>query len=399
VVLVLAATGAALLSGAPTYRAWATPLGAPIWSQADPEVVAVQTVIQQAHQEQTQALATGDTSLMNDTATGSYLRQVVQVIEFLTSDGVKSIALTQLTWGPISVNGDTATAASTETWHAMFNDGTGADSVATNVYTLVQQGGSWLIEADRRVAGSPPTAPQPAPAPSAGQNTSDNWSGYVVVGGGTYTSVSGTWTVPQPVTSGAGGVGSTWVGIGGVSGADLIQAGTGDSVALGRDRFQSWIETLPQASQQVQLAVAPGDSVTVSIVEQGAGSGDWRISISNNTTGQRYQSSVTYASSESSAEWIEEAPTGATGVLPVDNFQLLQFSGSATMANGQNLNLALAGAQTLTMVNYSNQALAVPSPLGSDGASFTVTRTSAPATWSTGGPGQPNNSQPATPTP
>jgi hypothetical protein len=299
--MVIAAVGIAVFSGGPT------------WSQADPEVGAIQAVIQHAHQEQAQALASGDPSLMGDTATGAYLQQIVQVIQFLKSDGVTSIALTQLTWRPISVDGNTATATASESWHATFKDGTGADTLATNVYTLVQQDGNWLIEADRRVAGSPSTQPEPAPAPSAGQYTSDNWSGYVAVGGGTYTGVSGTWTVPQPVTSAAGGVGSTWVGIGGVTGADLIQAGTGESVALGRDRFQAWIETLPQVSQQVQIAVSPGDSVTVSIVEQGAGSGDWRVSISNNTTGQGYQSSVSYASSESSAEWIQEAPTGAAG--------------------------------------------------------------------------------------
>jgi hypothetical protein len=270
-----------------------------------------------------------------------------------------------------------------------------------NVYTLVQQGGSWLIEADRRVATPAATIPAPAPAPSVGQHTSDNWSGYVAGGGGPYTNVSGTWTVPQPLTSaGAGGMGSTWVGIGGVSGQDLIQAGTSDTVALGKDRFQAWIETLPQASQPVHLAVAPGDSVTVSIDEQGAGTGAWQITISNNTTGQGYQTSVTYASSESSAEWIEEAPTGASGILPLDNFQSVDFNAAMSMANSQVGGLAQAGAQRVTMVNASNQPLAVPSSIGSDGASFTVTRTSAPATSSSGGPGQrPGSSPPGTPTP
>jgi hypothetical protein len=176
--------------------------------------------------------------------------------------------------------------------------------------------------------------------------------------------------------------------------------GTGASVALGKARFEAWIETLPQASQPVPLTVSPGDSVTVSIDEQDAGSGNWQISMSNNTTGQRYLTNVTYTSSESSAEWIEEAPTGVSGVLPLDNFQSVDFSSATTTANGQTLNLAQAGAQALSMVNDNNDALAEPSALGSGGADFTVTRTSAPATWDTGGPGDSSGgSQPGTPAP
>jgi hypothetical protein len=394
----LATISVALFPGSPVQ-------GTTIWAQADPQTQAVQAAIQQSQQDKMQAVAARDPRSMRDTATSAYYRQVAQVVGFLVSEGVTSIVPTALTWGPISVDDSaaTATATASESWHATFNDGTGADSSAINVYTLVQQDGAWLIEADRRVAttgATPPSAPAPAPAPSAGQFTSGNWSGYIAAGGGPYTSVSATWTVPQPVTSGAGGAGATWVGVGGVTGKDLVQAGTSATVALGRGQFQAWTETLPQVSQPVSLAVAPGDSVTVSIDEQGAGSGAWQISISNNTSGQSYQTSVTYMSSESSAEWIEEAPTGATGVLPLDNFQSVDFSTAATTTNGQSQNLDQAGAKALVLVNAFNQPLAQPSPVGPDGAGFTVTRTSAPATWDTGSPGQrPGDSQPTTPTP
>jgi hypothetical protein len=194
--------------------------------------------------------------------------------------------------------------------------------------------------------------------------------------------------VPQAATSLDGGAGCTWVGIGGLTGADLIQAGTLAINALGRTEFDAWIETLPQAAQRVQLAVTPGDSVTVSIDEQGAGSGAWQMSISNNTTGQRYQTSVSYTSSESSAEWIQEAPVGPSGNLPMDHFGSVDFSIATTLANGQKLNLAQTNARSITMLNANNDALAEPSSVGSDGASFTVTRTSAEATWDTGAPGE-----------
>jgi hypothetical protein len=196
--------------------------------------------------------------------------------------------------------------------------------------------------------------------------------------------------VPQPRVSGAPGVGATWVGIGGVTSHDLIQAGTQDVAAGGgQAQFQTWIETLPQASQQVPLAVEPGDSVTVAINEQGAGTGAWQISMKNNTSGQSYQTSVTYASSESSVEWIEEAPSGASGVLPLDQFNSVSFSAGSAVQNGQPADLTQANAQAITMLNSSSQPLAVPSAIGSDGSSFSVARTSAPATTGNGsGPAQ-----------
>jgi hypothetical protein len=97
---------------------------------------------------------------------------------------------------------------------------------------------------------------------------------------------------------------------------------------------------------------------------------------------------VHYASSHSSAEWVEEAPVGANGPLPLDNFGSISFSGAAATRNGQSVNLTQAGAQPITMLNRQGQSLAVPSSIGGDGSSFTVSRTSAPATPSTSGRGR-----------
>src|SRR5262249_45688192 len=137
------------------------------------------------------------------------------------------------------------------------------------------------------------------------QGTSRNWSGYATTGGA-YTAVSATWTVPQADASGPQGASATWVGIGGVNTTDLIQAGTaGTGLGARHLQYDAWIETLPQASQTITLTIHPGDSVTVSLAETQPGS--WLISFRNNTTGQSQQRSVAYTSSQSSAEWIQEA--------------------------------------------------------------------------------------------
>jgi hypothetical protein len=176
-------------------------------------------------------------------------------------------------------------------------------------------------------------------------------------------------------------VSAAWVGIGGVTSRDLIQAGTQDVASgTGQAQYQAWIEILPQASQQVPLAVKPGDSVTVSINEQGAGSGRWQIAFKNNSTGQTYQTSVHYVSTQSSVEWIQEAPSGPNGILPIDNFGTVAFSAASATQGGQTVDLAQANAQPISLLGTSGQPLAVPSGIGSDGSSFSVTRTAAAVT-------------------
>jgi hypothetical protein len=97
---------------------------------------------------------------------------------------------------------------------------------------------------------------------------------------------------------------------------------------------------------------------------------------------------VNYTSSESSAEWVDEAPASQRGILPLDNFGTVSFSAASATQSGQTVNLVQAGAQPITMLNAARQPLAQPSPIGSDGSSFSVTRTSAPATTG-GGLGRP----------
>src|SRR5258708_22295920 len=71
--------------------------------QVDPQVAAIQSVIQQANQAQSQALASGDPSVMSATATAAYYRQLMQTNQALIAQGATSIELIQLTWGPISI--------------------------------------------------------------------------------------------------------------------------------------------------------------------------------------------------------------------------------------------------------------------------------------------------------
>jgi hypothetical protein len=385
--------GAALLVAALGGCSAPPPAAAPSQPAADPQTAdAIQQVIQLSNTEQAQAVASRNPSAMSDTATGSYYRGLQQTYRDLISQGAVSIALTNLTWGDITASGTMATANTVETWVTTFEDGTTDQATDPNVYTLVSRDGGWLIQDDRQPTSASPAAqmtPAPAGQPQAtavptltpdGQDTSRNWSGYAA-NGTDYTGISGTWTVPQVAASnGASGVGATWVGIGGVKTKDLIQAGTEDSGSGRQNEYQAWIEMLPAASQQVPLAVVPGDSITVDINEQGAGTQKWQIVLTNNTSGKRYQTLVSYTSSRSSVEWIEEAPSGRNGILPIDNFGSVSFSGATAVRNGDTETLEQVGARPISLLNARKQPLAMPSPIGSDGQSFQVERTSAPAT-------------------
>ncbi len=137
--------------------------------------------------------------------------------------------------------------------------------------------------------------------------------------------------------------------------------------------YAAWIETLPQAEQQVALTVSPGDQVSVSIDQQSTGV--WQIVMKDLTTGQTYQTTVNYDSSLSSAEWIEESPSAGQMQVALDNFGSVAFTNATAVENGQSTSIQQANGQSITMAAQNGQALTQTSSLGSDGSSFSVTRT------------------------
>jgi len=285
--------------------------------------------------------------------------------------------------GSITLQGTAAAQATTvETWRTTFADGSTLQQADTNVYTLALENDAWKVQDDQHPdAGSqqpPQDTPGAAPVPGApvapgAADQSRNWAGYTATGG-SFTTVAGTWTVPTISAGRTPAADATWVGIGGVSSHDLIQAGTDASVQAGQVRYTAWVELLPQASQPVPLAVNAGDTVSVTIAQQP--DERWQIRIQNTTTGQAYTKTVTYQSSRSSAEWIEEAPAvGRRTLLPLDNFGTITFTGATAVADGQQRTITQAGGQAITMSSATGQPLAQPSALGSDGTSFSVRRT------------------------
>ena len=341
---------------------------------------AIKDVLTQANQAQAQAFAKNDPALMRATSTDNHYAEMVQINSDLASGGITKIELLNITFGDIAVNGSTATATTTETWRTTMANASVTQSTDQNDYVLLLTNGVWRIESNTQPGNTGVTAPtQPqGPTSTTVQSTSRNWSGYVATGGTSYTSVTGTWVIAKPDPN-VVGIDATWVGIGGANTTDLIQAGTEATVnGDGTVTYDAWTETLPQSTRTISLAVNAGDTVTISITEQTAGV--WLIDLKNATTGKSFTTTVRYNSTKSSAEWIQEAPSIGRGLAPLDNFGLVKFSAASTTVDGKNQSLAAASAKAVTMADGANQPLAIPSAIGSDGSSFSVTRTSNPGT-------------------
>jgi peptidase A4-like protein len=382
IVLVIAAVGATTVIGrngvtpsaAPSPAATASASASPA-TGAQGDTATVEAVVQKANDEQQQAFAQNDPALMQDTATAAYYAQLVQVDAALRSSGVTAIQMLSLTVDQSTVQGSSAQVSTTETWRATYTDGTTTEDTSINNYSLVLVGLDWKISRDTQPSANVLPGTSPGGPPATVGSTSRNWSGYVA-SGGTFTAVSATWTVPTVAASTSRAnarADATWVGIGGATTTDLVQAGTQATVENGVVQYSAWVETLPQPSNDIPLVVNAGDTVTVSLTRETAGS--WSITIQNATSGGVYNGTVAYASSASSAEWIEEAPTAGKTVVVLDSFGAVQFTNASAVKDGRTLTPAAAGATAVTMVNNkSGVTLATPSALGSDGASFAVTR-------------------------
>ena len=343
----------------------------------DAATAAVKNTITRANDAQAKAFNSGDPTAMKATATSDFYQQLLGVNRDLQAGGVTEIAIVSTDFQSVSVNGANATATTFETWRSTYSDGSSEETTARNDYTLVLDGSAWRIATDDQPSavlqpGTPNTTDPTTPSSAAiTSDTSTNWSGYAATGG-TFTSVTGTWNVPTVSTT-TSGSDATWVGIGGINSTDLIQAGTEATVSGGEVAYNAWIEMLPAASRPVSLSVNPGDSVTVTITQKGTL--DWLIEMKNNSTGNRYSTTVQYRSSRTSAEWVQEAPSIGRGVVPLDDFGTLKITGATTVRDGSTFNLSDLSAKAITMINSARQALAIPSVIGADGASFTVTRT------------------------
>lgn len=238
----------------------------------------------------------------------------------------------------------------------------------------------------------------------APSTASSNWSGYAVTSPTStpvsYSSVTGTWTVPTATcgATDAGASSSVWVGIGGYSltSQALEQTGTdADCDESGNPSYFAWYEIVPADPVNLRAKVMPGDTITTSVnilPSTTGGQSTVELQVKNRT--RHWTVTKTFTPSvidTSSAEWIAEAPSSCsnfTGCVPVPlaNFGSVTIGKVAAIGDGAGGTLTNAGwniypiqlvptsRRTRFALAGSNGSTAGASPgsISTDGRSFTV---------------------------
>jgi len=222
----------------------------------------------------------------------------------------------------------------------------------------------------------------PSPSPTSG-GRSYNWVGYTVSSDlrtpqPNVWTVSATWVVPTIKATGLDSYSAAWIRVGGTFDGSLIQAGTEADSVFGSPIYSTWYEILPYDSLPVSsMTISPVDLVTVSISLTNATSGTWSIKISDATSGQSFNKTMTYSSSRLSAEWIVERPLVNGAMPPLASFTTTTFTSCSATIGATTGGISAFPYTIYNLYWRTNTELASCSPLGAAGSSFTVTFLSA----------------------
>ncbi|KAG8214036.1 peptidase A4 family-domain-containing protein, partial [Butyriboletus roseoflavus] len=185
---------------------------------------------------------------------------------------------------------------------------------------------------------------------------SSNWAGAVWAEGyGTFTTVTGTFTVPTP--SGNSGAASAWVGIDGDTCQNaILQTGVDFTVTNGEVSYDAWYEWYPDYAYDFYgININAGDVITTTVTASSTTSGT--AVIENQTTGQTVTQELTssYALCEENAEWIVEDFEENGSLVPFADFGTVTFT-SATGSGTSGTTYTPSGA-TLLDIEQNGQVL------------------------------------------
>ena len=200
----------------------------------------------------------------------------------------------------------------------------------------------------------PPTPTPPAPLGGSVPLTSTNrWAGYYEIPGAV-TDLSATWVVPAlSCPSDMNTTSSTWVGVGGIAGGDLLQAGMYDNCVGGVQEHGAFAEEYPGSTASFVLFIRAGDTVTATVQQVAGG---WDASVTDDTTGQEETGTAADYAGGTSAEW--EVEDFGQPDYPLSDFGSESFT--AVTVNG----VAGVPTEAWEMVASNGAPIAVPSNPG-----------------------------------
>ncbi|MGC8618817.1 MAG: G1 family glutamic endopeptidase [Thermoplasmata archaeon] len=220
-----------------------------------------------------------------------------------------------------------------------------------------------------------------------------NWAGYVITSSSySVGEVSASWIVPN-VSTGGNSYAAFWVGIDGYNDNTVEQTGIlAEPSGHGPHSstvYEVWYEFYPASPVYASYTASPGDIVYATVSYS---TGEFTTSIAVYSSLASYQDNSpigpvfthTQAVSgalDNSAEWIVEAPSSTSGILPLANFGTAYFGSDYTGITGTDYATVggVAGTMgsfnpiSITMVSSNGSPEATPSAISSDGTSFSVT--------------------------
>lgn len=192
--------------------------------------------------------------------------------------------------------------------------------------------------------------------------TSENWAGAVLVGSG-YTSVTGTFTVPTPSTTGSG---SAWVGIDGYTcGTAILQTGIDWTKSGSSITYDAWYEWYPDYAYDFSgFSLEAGDSITATVTATSKTGGTAKL------TNHRSGASVTHTFSneasegslcETNAEWIVEDFEENGGLVTFADFGTVTFTSCSAVDSGTTVGTTGATIFNIEQKNKVLTSCSVPS--------------------------------------
>jgi hypothetical protein len=206
------------------------------------------------------------------------------------------------------------------------------------------------------------------------QVQSTNWAGYADTGS-SFSKVSAHWSEPSASCGGSRSeqLAAFWVGIDGYSSSSVEQDGTLIECYQGAAYQYSWWEMYPTNSiQVVGQSVAAGDSITSTVTRSGS---SYTLTVTDAThTANSFSTTQSCSGcANSSAEWIAEAPSSGSSILPLAHFSTWTASGDSVTEGSSSGTISSFPDDELTMIDNSGAVKAQPSALSSGGSSFAVT--------------------------
>ncbi|MCX6989535.1 MAG: G1 family endopeptidase [Chlamydiae bacterium] len=215
------------------------------------------------------------------------------------------------------------------------------------------------------------------------QKASQNWSGYAGATNilnpthGAVTAVTGAWVIPVVQRSSNQTYSASWIGIDGLSNGSVEQIGTAHNWINGSQQNYVWFEMYPKSAYVINgFPVANGDIISAWI--NYLGNGVFQMTIENVTRKVYFTVPTSYTTNHSaqrsSAEWIMEAPSSVSGILPLANFSKEIFTNCQAIIGGVTAPIVNNHWQCVELLmDTSTRAIkALPSTI-SGGNAFNVT--------------------------